>query len=118
MGVLTFSLLQCLFGLLAVPFGDSRASVHRLRAAAKFGVGISLGFGWGLFSVVVGVIVSSTHRVEGLGSDSEALTGWRLTVLWCWHRHEPHPEVFSRIGPVCCHGNIFTNPEWTNGKTC
>lgn len=114
---LTFSLLRCLFGVLGVSLGDSGASIDCLRAAAQFGVGVSLGFGWRLFSVVVGVVVSSTHRVKGLGSDCEALTGGRQTVLWCRHRHETHPEMFPRVRPVCCHGNIFTNPGYTDGKT-
>lgn len=116
--VLTFSLLCRLFGLLGIPLVDPRASIHRLRTTAQFGVRVSLGFGRGLFSVVVGVVVSSAHRVEGLGSDSEALTRWRQAVLWCRHRHETHPEMFPRVCPMCRHGNIFTNPGWINGKTC
>lgn len=108
---LTFSLLQHLFGLLSISLVDPTASVYCLRAAAQLGVGIPLRFWWGLFPVRVGLVLPSTYRVEGLGSDGEALArGWEA-VLWCWHGHETHPEVLARVCPVGRHGNIFTNPK-------
>ena len=109
-GALTFSLFRWLVSPV-----DSGA-VHRLGAAAQLRVGVSLGFGGRLFSVGIRVVLSPAHWVEGLGSDGETLTGGGQTVLRGRHRHETHPKMFSRICPVCCHSNIFTNPGWTNGK--
>lgn len=108
---LTFSLFQHLFGLLSVSLADPAASVYCLRAAAQLGVGIPLGFRWGLFPIGVGLVFPSTYRVEGLGSDGEALARRWEAVLWCWHGHETHPEVLAGVCPVGCHGNIFTNPK-------
>lgn len=107
---LTFSLLQHLFGLLSISL-DPATSIYCLRAAAQLGVGIPLRFWWGLFPVGVGLVLPSTYRVEGLGSDGEALARRWEAVLWCWHGHEPHPEVLAGVCPIGRHGNIFTNPK-------
>lgn len=108
---LTFSLLQHLFGLLSISLVHPAASVHCLRAAAQLGVGIPFRFRWGLFPVGVGLVLPSTYRVEGLGSDGKALARWGEAVLWCWHGHETHPEVLAGVCPVGRHGNIFTDPK-------
>lgn len=101
-----------LWFLLALPRAEP--SVDGLRGGAEFRVGISSGFGRGLFSWGgTPLLFSPSHRVQWLRAYGEARpAGRRNAVLRGRHRHEAHTKVFACVYPSFRHmGHILANPE-------
>lgn len=92
--------------------------VDRFGWGAQFGVGVTFGFGWGLFpeSRAASLILAASHRVQRLRAYGETGSArCRKPVLRSRHCHEAHTEVFTHVSSSICHpGHLLTHPVETN----